>query len=492
MTGKKKSRIYIVGAGFAGRSIASEVQGKGLLGEVVAFLDDDSDKIGRRIQGIPVLGPIADVVALLDRSPGDEALIAVPSAPRERLKEIYNLLEGAGFGRIRILPSVSQIVEGDPHLIQTREIDPEDLLGRTPITLNLKESLSYLQGKRVLVTGAGGSIGSELTRQLLLGGAERLYLLGHGENSIYEIEKELRLLQEEGIGPGATIVPVIGELQDADFVSFILSRLRCDVVFHTAAYKHVPMMEANPVNAVANNVFGTENLVRAAKSVGTKRFVFVSTDKAVDPVSVYGASKRIAEDIVLSQNGSAGAYMVVRFGNVLGSRGSIIPLFRRQILKGGPVTITAPNATRFFMTIPEASSLVLQVGGVGSGGTLYLLDMGEPISIRDIAEQMIRFYGYTPETEIALRYIGLREGEKLTEALCAVDEREEPTAFTRIKRIDYPRERLEKVSQALESLRPICYRDHRYPAVYRNRKYLRSVLQSYIPTLPDKNDEPEY
>jgi FlaA1/EpsC-like NDP-sugar epimerase len=492
MTGKKGSRIYIVGAGFAGRSIASEVQGKGLLGEVVAFLDDDSEKIGRRIQGIPVLGPIADVVSLVERSPGDEALIAVPSAPRERLKEIYNLLEGAGFGRIRILPSVSQIVEGDPHLIQTREIDPEDLLGRTPITLNLKESLSYLQGKRVLVTGAGGSIGSELTRQLLLGGAERLYLFGHGENSIYEIEKELRLLQEEGIGPGATIVPVIGELQDADFVSFILSRLRCDVVFHAAAYKHVPMMEANPVNAVANNVFGTENLVRAAKSVGTKRFVFVSTDKAVDPVSVYGASKRIAEDIVLSQNGSIGSYMVVRFGNVLGSRGSIIPLFRRQILKGGPVTITTPDATRFFMTIPEASSLVLQVGGVGSGGTLYLLDMGEPISIRDLAEQMIRFYGYTPDTEIALRYIGLREGEKLTEALCAVDEREEPTDFTRIKRIEYPRERLERVSQVLESLRPICYRDSRYPAVYRNRRYLRSILQNYIPTLPNKDDEPEY
>jgi FlaA1/EpsC-like NDP-sugar epimerase len=492
MTGNKRGRIYIVGAGFAGQSIATEVQNKGLLGEVVAFLDDDSRKIGRRIHGVPVLGPIADVVSLLDRSPGDEALIAVPSAPRERLKEIYGLLEGAGFRRIRILPSVSQIVEGDPHLIQTREIDPEDLLGRTPITLNLKESLSYLRGKRVLVTGAGGSIGSELTRQLLLGGAERLYLLGHGENSIYEIEKELRLLQEEGIGPGATIVPVIGELQDEDFVSFILSRLRCDVVFHAAAYKHVPMMEANPVNAVANNVFGTENLVRAARAVGTKRFVFVSTDKAVDPVSVYGASKRIAEDIVLSQNDDIGSYMVVRFGNVLGSRGSIIPLFRRQILKGGPVTITAPDATRFFMTIPEASSLVLQVGGVGTAGTLYLLDMGEPISIRELAEQMIRFYGYAPETEIGLRYIGLREGEKLTEELCATDEQEKPTDFTRIKRIEYPRARLDRVSHVLESLRPICYRDPRYPAVYRNRKYLRSVLQSYIPTLPDKDDEPEY
>ena len=492
MIHKKRSRIYVVGAGFAGRSIASDIQSKGLLGEVVAFLDDDGEKIGRRIQGIPVLGPIADVVSLIERSPGDEALIAMPSAPRERLKEIYNLLEDVGFARIRILPSVSQIVEGDPHLIQTREIDPEDLLGRTPITLNLKESLAYLRGKRVLVTGAGGSIGSELSRQLLLGGAERLYLFGHGENSIYEIEKELRLLQEEGIGVGATIVPVIGELQDPDFVNFILARLRCDVVFHAAAYKHVPMMEANPVNAVANNVFGTENLVQAAKAVGTKRFVLVSTDKAVDPISVYGASKRIAEDIVLSQNGRSGSYMVVRFGNVLGSRGSILPLFRKQILKGGPVTVTTPEATRFFMTIPEASSLVLQVGGVGTGGTLYLLDMGDPISIRELAEQMIRFFGYNPESEIPIRYIGLREGEKLTEALCAADEREVATPFTRIKRIEFPGERLDRVAEILESLRPICFRDPRYPAVYRNRKYLRSLLQSYVPTLPDKDDEPEY
>ncbi len=489
---KKQTRIYIIGAGFAGRSIAADIQSKGLLGDVVAFLDDDANKIGRRIQGAPVLGPIADVVSLLERSPADEALIAMPSASRERLKEIYGVLEAAGFARIRILPSVSQIVEMDPHLIQTREIDPEDLLGRTPITLSLKESLSYLRGKRVLVTGAGGSIGSELSRQLLLGGAERLYLFGHGENSIYEIEKELRLLQEEGIGEGATIVPVIGELQDSQYVSFILSRLRCDVIFHTAAYKHVPMMEANPVCAVANNVFGTENLVKAAREAGVKRFVLVSTDKAVDPVSVYGASKRIAEDIVLSQNGDDGAYMVVRFGNVLGSRGSILPLFRRQIAKGGPVTVTTPEATRYFMTVPEASSLVLQVGGVGAGGTLYLLDMGDPISIKDLAEQMIRFYGYNPESEIGVKYIGLREGEKLKEALCAADERSSATPFQRIKRIEFPADRLRNVWEVLSALKPICFRDDSCPEVYRNRRGLREVLQSYIPSLPDRIDEPEY
>ncbi|MDR2158978.1 MAG: polysaccharide biosynthesis protein, partial [Treponema sp.] len=267
----KSKGLYIIGAGFAGQTLAREIKAKAVFGKVVAFLDDDPEKIGRKIEGIPVLGPIQDVAQLLRMNPADEAIIAIPSASREYLEKLYGILKRAGFGRIRILPGISQIIEGDAHLIQTRSIDPQDLLGRTPVTVNLKESLAYLRGKRVLVTGAGGSIGSELCRQLLSGGASRLYLLGHGENSIYLIDRELRLLQEEGVGEKATLVPIIGDLKDGEYIDWLLGRLKADVIFHAAAYKHVPMMEENPVAAIENNFFGTDNLVQAARKHGVKR-----------------------------------------------------------------------------------------------------------------------------------------------------------------------------------------------------------------------------
>jgi FlaA1/EpsC-like NDP-sugar epimerase len=491
MTPKRQNRIYIIGAGFAGRSIAREIRDKGILGRVVAFLDDDPAKIGTKIFDVPVLGPIEDVVSLFESTPADEALIAIPTAGREKLAQLYHTLKQARFTRIRILPGISQIIDGDAHLIQTREIDPQDLLGRNPIQINLKESLSYLRDKRVLVTGAGGSIGSELCRQLLSGGAERLYLFGHGENSIYEIDRELRILQEEGVGEKATIVPVVGELQDRDYVRFILKRLRADVVFHAAAYKHVPMLEANPVAAVQNNVFGTLNLLDAAEEAGTQRLVFVSTDKVVNPAGIYGASKRVAEDLVLSRNGKS-RFMVVRFGNVLGSRGSIIPLFRKQIEKGGPITVTSPEATRYFMTIPEASSLVLQTGGVGVGGQLYLLDMGDPVPIRELAEQMVRFYGYTPGSDIEMSYIGMRPGEKVAERLHSAEECPTPTEYPRIMRIERHARQQDGLSSLLESLRPVCYFDPAQPDVYRNRRALKERLSYYIPTLHVPDDEPEY
>jgi FlaA1/EpsC-like NDP-sugar epimerase len=377
MTTKKSGRLYIIGAGFAGQTLANEIKTKAIFGEVVAFLDDDPEKIGRRLDGIPVLGPIRDVAKLLRMNPADEAIIAIPSASREYLKELYAILKRAGFEKIRILPVISQILEGDaggpnsPHLIQTRSIDPQDLLGRTPVAINLKESLAYLRGKRVLITGAGGSIGSELCRQLLSGGASRLYLFGHGENSIYQIDRELRLLQEGGVGEKATLIPIIGDLKDPEYMDWLLQRLKADVVFHTAAYKHVPMMEENPVAAIENNLFGTENLIRAARKHGVRRFVHITTDKAVEPVSVYGASKYLCERLVLEEAAGAESvaggekatgglnFMVVRFGNVLGSRGSIVPLFQKQIERGGPVTVTHPDMRRWFMTIPEACSLVL-------------------------------------------------------------------------------------------------------------------------------------
>jgi FlaA1/EpsC-like NDP-sugar epimerase len=479
MTEKNTGRVYIIGAGFAGQTLAREINAKAVFGRVVAFLDDDAGKIGRRIEGIPVLGPIRDVAQLLRMNPADEAIIAIPSASREYLGELYGILKKAGFQKIRILPGISQIIEGDAHLIQTRSIDPQDLLGRTPVAVNLKESLAYLRGKRVLVTGAGGSIGSELCRQLLSGGAARLYLFGHGENSIYLIDRELRLLQEEGVGEKSVLVPVIGDLKDRDYIHYILKKLKADVVFHTAAYKHVPMMEENPVAAVENNVFGTKNLIDAAKAGGVKRFVHITTDKAVEPVSVYGASKYLCERLVLeapdNENGESPRFMAVRFGNVLGSRGSIMLLFQKQIEKGGPLTITHPEMKRWFMTIPEACSLVLKAGGVGENRGLYLLDMGEPVRIRDMAEQMIRFYGFEPERDIKIEYIGTRPGERIDEKLWSDDEAPEATGFERILKLrrNCPPQDTQKL---LETLRPVVRFDPQKAGAYRNSDLLKKVL----------------
>jgi FlaA1/EpsC-like NDP-sugar epimerase len=474
---QKSKRLYIIGAGFAGRTLADEITKKAVFGEVVAFLDDDAEKIGRRIGEIPVLGPIKDVAILLRMNPADEAIIAIPNAAREYLKELYAILKKAGFQQIRILPGISQIIEGDAHLIQTRSIDPQDLLGRNPVVIKLKQSLAYLRGKRVLVTGAGGSIGSELCRQLLSGGASRLYLFGHGENSIYQIDRELKLLQEEGVGEKATLVPVIGDLKDPKFVNYILGQLKADVIFHTAAYKHVPLMEENPVAAVENNVFGTENLILAAVRHKIKRFVHITTDKAVYPVSVYGASKYLCEKMVLEAARSGGPnFMVVRFGNVLGSRGSIVPLFQQQIKKGGPLTVTHPDMRRWFMTIPEACSLVLEAGGVGENGSLYLLDMGEPVRILDLAEQLIRFHGFEPETDIKIVYTGLRPGERLDEPLWSDDEEPCETEYSRILRVNRKKPLSIDINSVIDELRPICRFDPNRDEAYRDGELLRKIL----------------
>ena len=463
---------------------------------MAAFLDDDPENIGKKIDNIPVIGPINEVAILVRANREDEAIIAMPDAGRDYLKQVYDNLKKIGFHQIRILPGISQIIDGDAHFIQTRSIDLQDLLGRNPVAIKLKQSLAYLRGKRVLVTGAGGSIGSELCRQLLSGGASRLYLFGHGENSIYQIDRELRLLQEEGVGEKATLVPIIGDLRDTDYVNYILGHLKADAIFHTAAYKHVPLMEENPVAAIENNVFGTENLIIAAIKHATKRFVHITTDKAVEPVSIYGASKYICEQMVLEAAASSGGpnFMVVRFGNVLGSRGSIVPLFQQQIQKGGPVTITHPDIRRWFMTISEACSLVLKAGGVGENGGLYLLDMGEPVRIRDLAEQLIRFHGFEPDTEIKIVYTGLRPGERMDEPLWSQDEKINETEHSRILQVKRDKPFSVDLKNILEQLRPICRLE---PAkaqvsdasqvahapqvshashVYRNAELLRNIL----------------
>ncbi len=481
-----------MGAGFAGREIAAEIKRKGVYGRVAAFLDDDPQKIGRDIDDIPVLGPISAVSRILDTVQAQEALIAIPAASTAQLKTIYGYLSQTPLERIRILPNLAQIIDGDAHLIQTREIAVEDLLGRTPVRIPLKETLAYLRGKRVLITGAGGSIGSELSRQLLSAGAERIYLFDHGENNVYEIEKELKILQEEGVGERATLVPVVGDLKDRDYTRFIIKRLKADIIFHCAAYKHVPMAEANPVEVIKNNVFGTLHLIEAARESATPRMVLISTDKAVEPQFVYGASKLICEELFLAAAGESEQRMVVRFGNVLDSRGSIVPLFRKQIQKGGPVTITDPGASRFFMTIPEAVSLVLKAGGLGSGGELYVLDMGDPVQIRDLAEQMIRFYGYEPDRDIPITYIGLRPGEKQCERLWSEDEASDATDFPRILRLNRRPHIEGDLKHLIESLRPTCFFDPARPEEFRNRRRLRETLAAHIPSFEKVDDEPEY
>ena len=497
MTNSEKY-IYIIGAGFAGQMIAGEIVRKKIFGTPAAFIDDDPELIGKTIDGIPVLGPIDRFISFLRRGERDEAVIAMPSVSKERISKIYETLTKAGFTRIKILPAMSQIVDGSAHLIQTREIDPLDILGRTPVTVSLKESLAYLRGKRVLITGAGGSVGSELARQLLSGGAERLYLFGHGENSIYQIDKELRILQKEGVGEKAVIVPVIGDLKNKNYMHYIISKLHADVIFHCAAYKHVPLMEENPVAVIENNVFGTKNLLDAAIENGTDRFVLISTDKAVLPVSVYGVSKMLCEKLVLQSARAqaqknehsnppkhSASYMFVRFGNVLGSRGSILPLFAEQLKTGGPLTVTHPDMKRFFMTIPEACSLVLKAGGVGTNGTPYLLDMGEPIKINEIARQCIRFSGLEPERDVQIQYIGLRPGERLEEPLWTQDENPQPTEYPKILKLNCSDNNF-PLDSLLEELYPICVSGPE--KTYRNRNALLKLLTQAVPSLKDFYD----
>ena len=492
-----EKRIYIIGAGFAGQTIADDIKRKKIFGKVNAFIDDNKDIIGTTIDGVPVLGPISGVTSILSNSDLDEAIIAIPSAPTERIREIYETLTKNGFNHIKILPGISQVIEGTAHLVQTREIDPLDILGRTPVTISLKESLGYLRGKRVFITGAGGSIGSELARQLLSGGAERLYLFGHGENSICGIYRELRLLQAEGVGEKATIVPIIGDMRDREYVDYIVKQTRCNVIFHCAAYKHVPMMEENQVAAIENNVFGTKNLLDAALANKTERFVLISTDKAVAPVSVYGVSKMLCEKLVLDAAKKAGetasgakqSFMFVRFGNVLGSRGSILPLFQNQIKTGGPITVTDDKMERFFMTIPEACSLVLQTGGVGENGKSYLLDMGEPVKIIDLAKQIIKFSGLEPYKDIDIKIVGARKGERLIEPLWLKEENPTPTQYKKILQLDNKEYESKRLEDLLKELHPICFFTQGKESVFRDKVRLVKLLCDDCESLRDFYEE---
>jgi FlaA1/EpsC-like NDP-sugar epimerase len=446
--GIERHRVLLIGAGAAGVIVAREIANRPDLGlAVVGFLDDDRRKVGSRIGGLTVLGTTADVRAVAERKRARRALITIANASGSEIRRIVALCCDAGLDT-KIIPGIHQIVGDTVNLARIREVAIEDLLGREPVQLDEEVVGSSIRSRVVMVTGAGGSIGSELCRQVCRFGPERLILVERFENALFEIHRELTA----GF-PQVMIEPKIADVCDASRMDRVFAAARPDVVFHAAAHKHVPMMEWNPGEAIKNNVGGTRVVGDLADKYEVQRFVLVSTDKAVNPTSVMGASKRVAEIYLqaLSQR-SATRFVTVRFGNVLGSAGSVIPIFREQIAKGGPVTVTHPEMRRYFMTIPEACQLVMQAGAMGSGGEIFILDMGEPVRIVDLARDLIVLSGLRPGEDIEIRFSGLRPGEKLFEELATdaenADRTRHPKVFTgRIKPHEW-----EVVVRGVESL----------------------------------------
>ncbi|WP_158735756.1 nucleoside-diphosphate sugar epimerase/dehydratase [Alteribacillus sp. YIM 98480] len=414
---KNKKRTLIVGAGHAGTMVTRQML-QSLESELlpVAFADDDITKQHLEIMGVPVAGPVDDIELIVENLEVEHIVIAIPSLKKQELQRIYEQCQKTNI-RTQILPMMEDLLSGKVSVKQFRDVEVEDLLGREPVELDIDEISDTITGKTVLVTGAGGSIGSEICRQIADFEPERLILLGHGENSIYDIEIELKqkdLLTE--------LITEISDVKDKEKMQIVFERERPDVVFHAAAHKHVPLMERNPEEAVKNNVIGTKNVAEAADENGTETFVMVSSDKAVNPTSVMGATKRLAEMVVQHMDKtSTTKFVSVRFGNVLGSRGSVIPLFKKQIQNGGPVTVTHPDMERYFMTIPEASRLVIQAGALARGGEIFVLDMGEPVKIVDLAKNLIKLSGYSVD-EIGIEFAGIRPGEKMFEELLKDDE----------------------------------------------------------------------
>ncbi|MFJ7974807.1 polysaccharide biosynthesis protein [Peribacillus sp. NPDC096379] len=423
-----KKRTLIVGAGSAGTMVARQLL-KNTDADLypIAFVDDDSKKYKLQIYGIEVQGNIKDIPKLVEELNIENIVIAIPSLEKHEIKRIYEECAKTK-AKTKIMPLIEDLVTGRVSVNQIRDVQVEDLLGREPVELDMSAISEKLTGKTVLVTGAGGSIGSEICRQIANFQPQTLLLLGHGENSIYLIDMELRRKYMGDFG----IIPIIADVQDRVRIFDIMSEYKPDVVYHAAAHKHVPLMEYNPMEAVKNNIFGTRNVAEAADAFGVNNFVLVSTDKAVNPPNVMGATKRFAEMVIQNlAKESATKFVAVRFGNVLGSRGSVIPLFKKQIQAGGPVTVTDPEMTRYFMTIPEASRLVIQAGALARGGEVFVLDMGEPVKIVDLAKNLITLSGYTIE-EIGIKFSGIRPGEKLFEELLNENEVQAKQVFPKI------------------------------------------------------------
>lgn len=423
-----KRKTLIVGAGQAGTTVVRQLLHNHDVDLLpVAFVDDDVKKQRLEMYGIKVLGQIKDIPQLVKKRKIEDIIIAIPSISKTELRRIYDVCSQTD-AEVQIMPLIEDIMTGKVEVSDIRKVEVEDLLGREPVELDISSISDSITGATVLVTGAGGSIGSEICRQICTFHPRRIILLGHGEYSIYNIDLELRNEYENSI----EIIPVIADVKDEDRIHEVMRTFAPHVVYHAAAHKHVPLMEGNPLEAVKNNIFGTKNVAEAAAANDVETFVLVSTDKAVNPPNVMGATKRIAEMIIQNMaKESKTKFVAVRFGNVLGSRGSVIPLFKKQIAEGGPVTVTHPDMTRYFMTIPEASRLVIQAGALAEGGEVFVLDMGEPVKIADLAKNLIKLSGYTTE-EIEIHYTGIRPGEKLYEELLNENEIQEKQVFPKI------------------------------------------------------------
>jgi len=416
---KTSNNVMIIGAGEATNVIMREIQNSSYLANsnIACIIDDDRRKVGKYIRGVKVIGTrdkIKEAAKLYDI---DEIIFAIPSASNEVKRDILNICKETDC-TLKILPGVYQMVDGEINVNSIRNVDVLDLLGRDPIEVDIESIMGYVKDKVIMVTGGGGSIGSELCRQLVSHKPKQLIIFDIYENNAYDIQQELKINY-----PDANVVTLIGSIRNVSRLESVFAQYKPDIVYHAAAHKHVPLMEVSPDEAVKNNVVGTWNVARMADKYGVKKFVMISTDKAVNPTNVMGATKRICEMIVQTYNGiSKTDFVAVRFGNVLGSNGSVIPLFKRQIEAGGPVTVTDPNIIRYFMTIPEAVSLVLQAGAYAKGGEIFILDMGEPVKIDDLAKNLIRLSGYTLGVDMEIKYTGLRPGEKLYEELLMKEE----------------------------------------------------------------------
>jgi FlaA1/EpsC-like NDP-sugar epimerase len=429
-TQRQSAAVLVAGAGASGRMVARELWANAALGmEPVGFVDDDPVKRGRYIGDLRVIGSLSDIPEVIRGYGVDRVVIAMPSAPGEVVRRVVDLARSSGVPTLTV-PSLGELLSGRMALTAVREVRIDDLLRRAPVQLDLAAVASLVGDRSVLVTGAGGSIGSELCRQIAAIDPSRLILVGHGENSIFDIQQELRRTF-----PGLAITAVIADIRDRARMFELIEDHRPSVVFHAAAHKHVPLMEDNPREAILNNVSGTRNVVDACERGGVPQLVLISTDKAVRPTSVMGATKRIAEQVLqLSAVRSGRRYVAVRFGNVLGSRGSVVPTFLRQIRDGGPVTVTDPRMRRYFMTIPEAVQLVLQAGAQGVGAEVFVLDMGEPVLVVDLARDLIRLSGYEPDRDIGIAFTGMRPGEKLYEEMFFSNEEASPTEHPKILR----------------------------------------------------------
>jgi FlaA1/EpsC-like NDP-sugar epimerase len=425
--GKRRKKVLIVGAGEAGVIVLREYRNNpSIEASIAGFIDDDPTKLNLRIQGIKILGNRQTIADIVDRYLVDEIVIAIPSAKGEDIRKILSYCQIPNV-KVKIVPGLHKIINGDLE-VKPRDVKPEDLLGRETVKIDEKEIAFYIKNKRILVTGAGGSIGSELCRQMVHFGPEEIILYDHNENDVYFLSVEFKTKY-----PEIRFKTIIGDIKDVGLLKYVFSHYKPHIVFHSAAHKHVPLMEENIAAAVKNNIIGSRNLIYAAHHYKVERFILISTDKAVNPTSVMGATKRIAEMILQAKaKTSKTKFMAVRFGNVIGSDGSVVPLFKKQIEEGGPVTVTHSEAKRYFMSVNEAAQLVLQTGAMGKGGEIFILDMGEQIKIIDLARNLIALSGLEPEKDISIEFTGLRAGEKLSEETLLDTENEKATEHEKI------------------------------------------------------------